>query len=312
MTVLVIGDALLDFTRYGTSTRKSPESGRCLVLVENRQEWMLGGAANVARWLAADPSLTVTLIAPYGRDDVSNRLRALCEEAGVRLSARLFDPAISVTVKERLMLEDTDRNAVHHLLRVDRDVIGKVRGTDLGPLRHDLNGFGRYDAIVAVDYGKFVFRGDVGSEIIGCVDRAPCVRIVNSKHPQRWREARAHLLVCNQQEMVDAFDIHDHTHVRKKIAAHCFVVTRGAGGVTAVLKEDPIHRLTLTTDLVDVCGAGDAFTAGLTQGALHHTVRGLERLQPVALVDILDNASRSAAHCCGQLGVGNPLVPGTK
>lgn len=310
MNVLVIGDGLLDFTRFGTSTRRSPESSRCPVLDETRQEWTLGGAANVARWLAADPSLMVTLVAPHGRDEMSHRFRGLCGKAGVLLSSRLFNPSLSVTVKERFLVEDAEHGRIHHLLRVDRDVTGKVRETDLPPLRHEMEEPGRYDAIVAIDYGKLTFCGAPGQALMGSVGWAPCVRIVNSKHPSRWRDIASHLLVCNQQEMVDSFGMHDHVLVRKTIATRCFIVTRGAGGVTAVLIDSPINRLTLTTDVVDVCGAGDAFTAGLTQATLHHTIRGLERLQPTQLVDILDNAQKSAAWCVGQIGCGTPLVPG--
>jgi bifunctional ADP-heptose synthase (sugar kinase/adenylyltransferase) len=65
--ILVVGDLMLDVRRYGTSTRTSPEDPRCRVLNLADTVYELGGAGNVARWLAAQPDVEVELLCHCGR-----------------------------------------------------------------------------------------------------------------------------------------------------------------------------------------------------------------------------------------------------
>lgn len=307
MKILVIGDAMLDLSRYGTCVRKSPEARGCWVFQESRREWTLGGAANVARWLAADSNLEVTLASPHGRDATSGILREQCQRWAVRLSPRMFDPALAVTVKERFIVEDAEKERCQQLLRADNDMVGELRATDLPPLEHDLC-HGHYDAVVIVDYDKFVFRGEVGRDLIRTVGKLDLPVIVNSKTPSRWQYMPTTALICNHEEMT-SLGVHDVRRARQEVLAQQLIVTQGAGGVTAIPKDgDPIHRLVQTGAVLDVTGAGDAFTAGFVQAALRRSHRGLQRLKPVELVDLLDEGQRFAAHCCSQVGCGNPLV----
>lgn len=313
--VLVVGDAMLDLTRTTVIERRSPEAHKCPVVREVGRTWSLGGAANVARWLAADPRLDVTLMAPHGRDDASARLEGLCLEAGIRLSLKLFSPELAVTIKERLVVEDAQRGSAQHLVRVDADEVGQPdadavtmigRALELatkGPNVH------RYDAIVAVDYDKFTFRGETGEQLLALLASSRLPTFVNSKRPERWRRLPVTFLICNHEEMVDGFADHNRKAVRERVEAAHLVVTQGAGGVASISRGgDPIHRLTLATEVVDVCGAGDAFTAGLVRQALRGGRTHLDVIQPVEMVDILDYGQRCAAFCCEQVGVGTPLV----
>lgn len=308
MNVLVLGDACLDDTRSTRFSRRSPENAACPVLTEPLREWNLGGAANVARWLAADSRLSVTLAAPRGRGDQGNLLRSLCHEAGIHLAGNLYNPGWRVSVKERIVVEDAETGHAYPLARIDEDSLGEIGPADLTHLA-SLFRSGRWEAIVCVDYDKRVFRGTTGAFLLREIERLPIPVYVNSKRPDRWRSTHIDVLVCNEQELQDGLKL-SARKAWEAICATCLVVTQGREGVTAVLEKATLNERTQAQEVVDVCGAGDAFLAGFVRADLCTRDRAWDRYAPNRVVDLLDMGQRCAAWCCGQVGVGVPLVTG--
>jgi bifunctional ADP-heptose synthase (sugar kinase/adenylyltransferase) len=310
MKVLVVGDSMLDLNRYVQRSRPSPEAPNCWIVEQDRQEYGLGGAANVARWLAADPNLEVTLLTTFGNDPISNNFLLECKRWNINLSSRLRDPQETVTVKERIIIEDIERNRIQQLLRLDADTKGELTPAQFTNVVSEINR-SHYDAIVAIDYGKKMFqagKGDRLIELIGRLSEKECpVTIANSKYPGRWKSAHIDVMICNQKEMVDSLAAANVRAARSIVKALHVIVTQGAGGVTSIHDGDPIHRLPIATEVLDVTGAGDAFTAGLLRKLLSLNWRP-HTLKPIEMVDILDFAQVSAAHCLSQVGCGNPLV----
>src|SRR5262245_63534503 len=79
--VLVIGDVMLDQFIWGRVSRISPEAPVPVVDFE-RENFMPGGAANVARNLTA-LGAAADLVGIIGRDDAGKKLTALLEQQGV-------------------------------------------------------------------------------------------------------------------------------------------------------------------------------------------------------------------------------------
>ena len=79
--VLVIGDAMLDQFIWGCVSRISPEAPVPVVDFE-RESFMPGGAANVARNLTALKA-SADLLGVIGRDDAGKKLASLLEEQRV-------------------------------------------------------------------------------------------------------------------------------------------------------------------------------------------------------------------------------------
>jgi len=80
--LLVVGDVMLDRYWYGDATRISPEAPVPVVLWQ-REEERLGGAANVARNCAALGAPT-QLLSVTGRDEAGERIaKLLREEFGI-------------------------------------------------------------------------------------------------------------------------------------------------------------------------------------------------------------------------------------
>jgi hypothetical protein len=129
------------------------------------------------------------------------------------------------------------------------------------------------------------------------------IRIVNAKDPSRWSDRWLNYLICNDKEALKAWGpLSDHEVVQKSLAGY-FVRTRGENGVSMCARGG--HTLvypTMVDEVVDVTGAGDAFTAGfahslVTEGWLHPEDQG----------KALTRGSQWAAHCCRQIGCGMPL-----
>lgn len=80
--VLVVGDVMLDRYWFGEVERISPEAPVPVVRVARRED-RLGGAANVARNVAALGG-QVTLVGVLGEDEAGDSIRRLSAEAGIR------------------------------------------------------------------------------------------------------------------------------------------------------------------------------------------------------------------------------------
>ncbi|NWG75820.1 MAG: hypothetical protein HXY24_14675 [Rubrivivax sp.] len=108
--VLVVGDIMLDRYWFGDVSRISPEAPVPVVKV-GRSEERLGGAANVARNVAA-LGANCTLLSVVGTDEAGQTLANLLE-AG-QIDARLHqDGSVATTIKLRVI------GRQQQLLRID-------------------------------------------------------------------------------------------------------------------------------------------------------------------------------------------------
>jgi rfaE bifunctional protein kinase chain/domain len=299
-TVLVVGDVMLDVRRYGTSTRTSPEDPRCRVLNLENTIQELGGAGNVARWLAAQSDLDVEFMCRLGGDQAGRDVHRLCAEAGIRLVPAFCD---RTTVKERICLINERGTQIEQMVRVDQDSQDNLSKHNLDYLRRILRA-SEYDAIVVADYGKEVFDGMFGEILRNEIGTESTVTIVNAKDPSRWEGRWLKYLICNDKEALKTWGPLTDYEVVQKSLAHYFVRTRGEFGVSMCARWGrTFNHPTMVDQVVDVTGAGDAFTAGfahalVTEGWLH----------PDDQKRALARGSLWAASCCTQIGCGFPFV----
>jgi rfaE bifunctional protein kinase chain/domain len=111
--IALIGDVMLDSYVWGKVDRISPEAPVPVVLAE-RREYRLGGAANVALNLMA-LGAKVDVLAAVGKDYDGDILEGLFDEYGLN-STFLMRLSNRTTVKTRIMAQ------THHLLRIDEEV----------------------------------------------------------------------------------------------------------------------------------------------------------------------------------------------
>ena len=111
--VLVVGDVMLDQFIWGGVSRISPEAPVPVVEFE-RESFMPGGAANVARNLAAF-HVPAELFGMIGRDDNGARLKELLCGQNIYCGGLLTNAARHTSVKTRIVAHQ------QQVVRIDRE-----------------------------------------------------------------------------------------------------------------------------------------------------------------------------------------------
>lgn len=324
MKIAVVGDAMLDILRVGSSTRVSPECNTCLVVNEHHVEESLGGAANVAKWISLGTSRDVTLYCHHGIPDEgewdgSRRARGfevLCKAGCFELAPDLCRPfPCSITTKERIGVR-TANGGINYIARIDNDIQGELdrneRETLVQALRHD-----RPDIIVIADYQKAMFVGSEGQDLIAAfLGRADDIFyptdnwlppiIVNSKRPKAWANCEVDFLIYNRDEGEASWPGSTPTWRLSEACARHQITTLGAEGVLVAnrIPGDTFGAPAYLDKVQDVTGAGDAFLAGLVAGlALRLNPKDLKNHD---LISIIHDGQQWAAECCMQTGTGSP------
>ena len=174
LTVLIVGDVMVDAYVWGRAGRISPEAPVPVVSVD-RTEQRLGGAANVAlnvQALGATPLLCAVVGQDQGGDQLLNLLRArdLSAAGIVRSSHR------PTTVKQRVLA------AGQHLLRIDSEVEHELNAAE----QRDLHA--RYeellphaDVVIFEDYDKGVLSAATIAHCLGLARARNVPTVVDPK-----------------------------------------------------------------------------------------------------------------------------------
>ena len=302
--VVVIGDAMLDAYLSGSVERISPEAP-VPVLEVQREDYQLGGAANVAHCLAA-LGAQVTLCAVVGDDVHADRFRVAMEQAGLDTDGLVVDPSRPTTTKMRIV------SGCQQLVRVDherRHLLTEQRQHLLLRKLHDR--LAEADAVILSDYAKGTLTDRICHEAIQEAHQIPI--IVDPKQLPWDRFSGATLLKPNRRE-AEAYVNHplDSSHLAgqaaRKIARELnlqfVLITRGADGMTwcgAADKDEPATIPAQRRELVDVTGAGDSVAAALTLAlaAGHPLRRAMELANLVAGIKVgkFGATAVTAAEC---------------
>lgn len=286
--VLVVGDVMLDRYWFGEVSRISPEAPVPVVRV-NRHEERPGGAANVARNVAA-LSAQASLLSVTGDDEAGLRIAQLMQEEGV--SAQLHrDPSIATTIKLRVI------GRQQQLLRIDFETAPshEVLATALSDYERLLRDT---DVVVLSDYGK----GGLAhiTQMIAMANAAGKPVLVDPKGDDYSRYREATLLTPNRAEFRDVVgswkDEDELTRkaetLRRELGLQGLLITRSEEGMTLYRDGERLHELTQAREVFDVSGAGDTVIATLAV----MLARGASLPEAVVV------ANRAAGIVVGKLG----------
>jgi D-beta-D-heptose 7-phosphate kinase/D-beta-D-heptose 1-phosphate adenosyltransferase len=267
--IAVIGDVMLDHFLFGHVDRISPEAPVPVVKFD-RDEYRLGGAANVARNVVTLGGHAL-LVGLTGDDDTARLLRRELGAATVGDATLVVDAARATTRKLRIV---TSRN--QQVARVDYELEGEASGTVLESLRKQVavvaNGA---HAIVLSDYGKGVVAPSVIAAAAAAAKSAGIPLVIDPKLPQANRYRGATLLTPNHREAELMTLMAIRTTVDARKAARLLnektgasvVITWGEHGMwvldasTSTLVEESLPAV--TREVADVTGAGDTVAAVL-------------------------------------------------
>jgi rfaE bifunctional protein kinase chain/domain len=272
LPIAVIGDVMLDHFIVGRVDRISPEAPVPVVRFD-RDEFRLGGAANVAHNVAALGG-RAALVGLIGADDAGRRLREQLRAANVDDAGLVADGSRSTTRKVRIV---TSRN--QQVARVDYELDAEASGGAAGDLADAVKHAARgARALVLSDYRKGVISSAVIAVAVEAARAEGAPLLVDPKLPQPERYRGASLITPNhhEAEVMTQTVIRSPEDVRR--AAQLLHERTGASvlitwgehgmwmldGTTTPASEE--HLDAVTREVADVTGAGDTVIAALAMG----------------------------------------------
>jgi rfaE bifunctional protein kinase chain/domain len=257
--ILVVGDVMLDRYWFGEVSRISPEAPVPVVKV-GRSEERLGGAANVARNIAA-LGAKCTLLSVVGADEAGMALVRLLKDE--RIDARLHeDGSVATTIKLRVI------GRQQQLLRIDFETqpSHEVLSAKLEEFERLLKDC---DVVVLSDYGK---GGLLHIEKMIQLSRQLGKRVLaDPKGDDYARYAGATLLTPNRAEFREVAGswkseeelVSKAQGLREALDLEALLVTRSEEGMSLVRKNQVDHVAAQAREVYDVSGAGDTVIATL-------------------------------------------------
>lgn len=261
ISVVVVGDVMLDRYLDGLCSRISPEAPVPVVKVL-QQEDRLGGAANTALNLA-NLGVKTGILGIIGEDDAGDSVEALLDLGGVQSNLLQVKNAATITKLRILSLHQ-------QLLRVDfEDPFPTSSASSMGiELAKMLEGV---NAVVFSDYAKGTLAG-ISNLIADCLALDKIV-VVDPKGSDFERYRGATIITPNYSEFTAvvgecASDEEIELKGRDLILKYDFdsvLVTRGDKGMTLIPRDDnSLHLTTNAKDVYDITGAGDTVVATMS------------------------------------------------
>jgi len=260
LSLVVVGDCMLDRYIWGVVERISPEAPVPVVHV-SRESVRLGGAANVAANLRA-LGARVNLLGVTGDDDAGRAFARALNERGLDAAGIIADSSRPTTVKERVIAQS------QQVVRIDREnraaappaVVAKLCALAEPLVRAS-------DGVIVSDYAKGLLSGGLAARIIAMSRDAGRFVAVDPKAPSFDCYAGASLVTPNQGEAAQAagFPIRDDESlvragesILRGVGAQAVLVTRGEHGMSLFERGGGVlHLPTVAREVFDVTGAGD-------------------------------------------------------
>jgi D-beta-D-heptose 7-phosphate kinase/D-beta-D-heptose 1-phosphate adenosyltransferase len=279
--VLVVGDVMLDQFIWGSVARISPEAP-VPVLDFERESFMPGGAANVARNLTALEAST-ELFGAIGNDSAAQQLKKLLREQKIVCDGLVTNSARHTSVKTRIVAHK------QQVVRIDREtrdgLDAKVTGKLLAAVKARLS---KTDAVIVGDYGKGVVTQPLLNEIKTLCRARGVWLSLDPKPVHDLNLDGLSLITPNRKETFELANLPDETRNANPLADKnlmlaaerllnelrpaVLLITLGESGMLLCQRgQKPFHIPTVAQEVFDVSGAGDTviatFTLAIAAGA---------------------------------------------
>ncbi len=286
--VLVVGDVMLDRYWFGDVSRISPEAPVPVVRV-GRTEERLGGAANVARNIAAIGA-AAGLLCVVGADEAGGCIQSLLEADGI--DAQLHrDPKLATTIKLRVI------GRQQQLLRIDFETepAHDVLMSKLADFEVRLK---QADLVILSDYGKGGLKHI--ERMIEAARAAKKPVLVDPKGDDYSRYRGATLLTPNRAEFREVAgrwkseeDLTARAQkLRSELDLDALLITRSEEGMTLYREAERLHVPAVAREVYDVSGAGDTVIA----------ILGVMLAAGANFADAVGLANKAAGIVVGKLG----------
>ena len=270
LTVLVIGDSILDTYVNGSPDRVSREAP-VMVFNVDEQCYYCGGAANTAINVAALGAETYFLTV-LGKDSGSRELTDVLKKHKVNTDYIIRDKGRTTIAKKRIT------SASHQLMRIDEGtttLISKVCEKELLQKISEL--YTDIDAVILSDYGFGVITDGLIQGIKEVISNERKIIVADGRDVSRFKTLKPDAVKPNYEEAIHLLNIDKVFYGRheqiaeyaKKLheitGANKVAVTLDADGVLLLEKGKEPYRITaVAQDNKKAIGAGDTFISAIT------------------------------------------------
>ena len=279
--VLVVGDVMLDQFIWGSVARISPEAPVPVVDFQ-RESFMPGGAANVARNLAA-MNLSTEIFGAVGKDTAADQLAQILKEHGIGCRGLVSSVNRTTSRKTRIVAHQQQVVRIDRESRESLDIA--LTGELLRLLKKEIP---KASAVIVGDYGKGVVTQPLLNEIKKlCRDYGVWLSL-DPKPVHHLNLGGLSLITPNRKETFELANLPDDTRhanpladenlmaaaerLLNEIRPAVLLITLGELGMLLCQRgQKPFHIPTLAQEVFDVSGAGDTviatFTLAIAAGA---------------------------------------------
>jgi D-beta-D-heptose 7-phosphate kinase / D-beta-D-heptose 1-phosphate adenosyltransferase len=265
--VLVVGDLMLDEYISGTANRISPEAP-VLIVKQEKKEWYLGGAANVAA-NCKHVGFNTNLVGIVGSNDFAGRkFVSILRDMNVSCDGVIRSKNRVTTCKRRIMVEN------YQCLRVDSEDVIPLSKIERESINSLIDKFIIEKSIVLIsDYGKGVVDKELIDYIIFRARQVGILVLVDPKGPDFSKYKGVDFIKPNLSEfnkIVNFFNLPKNSSIEENGKRICslldlsgLIVTLGGDGIHFVSEKKCIKSNAFKREVYDLSGAGDTVAAFL-------------------------------------------------
>ncbi len=269
VSVMVIGDIMLDVYHYGKVDRISPEAPVPVISVSKTKN-QPGGAANVANNISGLMG-RVFLFGYAGKDENAGILERLLKAANINFFFERFsNPTITKTRiigqhQQMVRLDFEEKIAANEQEKIEKNLLERlVKFLQKNTI----------DVIVLSDYNKGVCTKQVCRRIVG-IGRERNIPVVVDPKGLDWEKYRGtDFITPNLKELSEISghrienkdrSVEDAASgIREKYSIGNMLITRSEKGMTMISDKKTFHVHTEAKEVFDVSGAGDTVVGVLS------------------------------------------------
>ncbi|WP_022854408.1 bifunctional D-glycero-beta-D-manno-heptose-7-phosphate kinase/D-glycero-beta-D-manno-heptose 1-phosphate adenylyltransferase HldE [Thermodesulfatator atlanticus] len=264
VSILVVGDLMLDKYYFGSVNRISPEAPVPIVEV-NSSKYTLGGAGNVLNNII-NIKAKAYVVGTIGRDPNREILKQLLEER--KVNYYLLERDLPTITKVRVI-------AGHQqVVRIDFEEIKFLDNKESKKIeQYILSIIDKVNCLVVSDYGKGVICPELSRFIIELAYEKDFPVVVDPKGKNWSKYKGATIVTPNLKELSDVLNVEVKNEdgeiekygkeVRKKYNLKYLLVTRSEKGMSLIAEDKVYHISSEAKEVYDVSGAGDTVVATL-------------------------------------------------
>lgn len=266
VSVLVVGDIMLDRYWWGKVERISPEAPVPVVHIDKISQ-AAGGAANVAANIAG-LGANAYLVAIIGDDIEGASLPKILGETGLSADHLIKIAGRPTTLKTRVIAHN------QHVVRIDQEISKNLTESEEEEAWRKIAGIiEKVDVIVLSDYAKGFLSDKLLLRLITQAKSADKILMVDPKGKDYSKYRGASIVTPNKKEAAEASGLEEKdaaiiekagNKLLKELELDSVLITQGEDGMTLFEKGKlPKHFNSQARHVYDVTGAGDTVIAAL-------------------------------------------------